>query len=201
MAGGGGLTARARNPRGEGGRLREDILDAATRLLAGDADAGPVSLRAVAKEVGIAPQSMYLHFGDRTELISAVIERRFAELLRACELAVAKETGVSAKLRAFCTAYCLWGLQNPGHYRLLFESTATSQAGMSYEGSPGAEVFDRFLAVVKESAGDDAFKKAVLLWIAMHGIVSLRLNKPGFPWPRVNELFDDFLRPLIKRPH
>src|SRR5262245_22223802 len=188
--------ARARNPRGQGSRLREDILDAATRLIAGDADATPVSLRAVAKEVGIAPQSMYLHFADRTELIRTVVERRFQQLLRECDQAIAGEASAPARLRAFCTAYCRWGLQHPGHYRLLFESSATSQAQMTYAGSPGEEVFERFTAVVKESAGDAAFQRASLLWIAMHGIVSLRLSKPGFPWPDLDRVIDGFLRAL-----
>ena len=64
---------RERNRRGEGDRLRAEILAAASRLLeAAGTDEG-LSLRAVAREVGISPQSMYLHFGNLDELGLAVL--------------------------------------------------------------------------------------------------------------------------------
>ena len=73
----------------------------------------PLSLRAVAREVGVVPQSVYLHFSDKTQLVRAVIERRFDELSRDMEAA---ESGISdpiAKLRAGCLAYCRFGLDAP----------------------------------------------------------------------------------------
>jgi AcrR family transcriptional regulator len=191
--------ARVRNPRGEGQRLRAEIVEAAAQLLAAEPEPAPVSLRGVARRVGIAPQSMYLHFGDKSELLAAVVAVRFRELLRACDAAAAAEAGPRARLRAFCVAYCTWGLRNPGHYRLLFESRATTQAGLPYEGSPGAGVFDRFAELVSQSVGSQGFTTAVLLWVALHGIVSLRWSKPGFPWPPVEELVDAFLPALVRQ--
>jgi AcrR family transcriptional regulator len=188
-----------RNPRGEGQRLREEIVAAAAQLLAAAPAPEPVSLRGVAKRVGIAPQSMYLHFSDKAELLAAVVAVRFGELLRVCEAAAAAEAAPRARLRAFCVAYCTWGIDNPGHYRLLFESRATTQAGIPYEGSPGADVFNRFAALVGQSEGSQGVETAVLLWVALHGIVSLRWSKPGFPWPPVEELIDALLRALVRR--
>jgi len=190
--------ARVRNPRGEGQRLRDEIVAAAAQLLAAEPEPEPVSLRGVARRVGIAPQSMYLHFGDKSELLAAVVAVRFGELLRACEAAAAAEAAPRARLRAFCVAYCTWGLGNPGHYRLLFESRATTQAGIPYEASPGAGIFNRFAALVSQSVGSQGVTTAVLLWVALHGIVSLRWSKPGFPWPPAEELVDDFLQALVR---
>ena len=59
------------------------------------------------------PQSVYLHFSDKTQLVRAVIERRFDELSRDMEAA---ESGISdpiGKLRAGCLAYCRFGLDAP----------------------------------------------------------------------------------------
>jgi hypothetical protein len=67
---------------GEGGRLREQLIEAASRLLAAPVVEEPLSLRAVACEVGVVPPSVYLHFSDKTQLVQAVIERRFDELGR-----------------------------------------------------------------------------------------------------------------------
>jgi AcrR family transcriptional regulator len=175
--------------------LRAEIIDAATRLLAG-AEEPPLSLRAVTRSIGIAPMSIYLHFKDKRELVLAVIEQRFGELLEACDEAAGRVDTPAGRLRARCLAYCRWGLENPGHYRLLFETGATHQAGIPYERSPGSAVFDSFVAAVRDSAQTDpaqSFQVAVRLWIGLHGIVALRLSKTGFPWPPVEMLVDGVL--------
>src|SRR5499425_674302 len=77
---------RQRNKRGEGERLRDDIIEAASRLLA-DPAAPPLSLRAVAREVGVAATSVYLHFDDVESLVRAVASRRFTDLIRAQDAA------------------------------------------------------------------------------------------------------------------
>src|SRR5215468_2127248 len=81
------VASRAPNRRGEGDLLREQLIEAASRLLAAPVVEEPLSLRAVAREVGVVPQSVYLHFADRTQLVRAVIERRFGELTRATQAA------------------------------------------------------------------------------------------------------------------
>ena len=60
---------RTRARRGEGERLREEILDAAERLLIETGNRDAVSIRAVAEAVGVTPPSIYLHFADKTELL------------------------------------------------------------------------------------------------------------------------------------
>ncbi|MFD3524972.1 TetR/AcrR family transcriptional regulator [Streptomyces sp. NPDC058653] len=71
--------ARPRNRRGEGGRLRTEILAAATRLL-DRGDQRACTLRAVAREAGIAASSIYPHFPDRSAIVLAVAREAFAEL-------------------------------------------------------------------------------------------------------------------------
>ena len=71
---------RARARRGSGDLLREEIVTAAKRLLA-DADrADDVPMRAVAEAVGVTTPSIYLHFADKQELLSAVVADVFGEL-------------------------------------------------------------------------------------------------------------------------
>src|SRR5882757_7106539 len=76
---------RGRNPRGQGERLRAEIVDAALRLLDELADDQALSLRAVAREVGIAATSVYIHFADRDALVLAALEHCYAELSRAAD--------------------------------------------------------------------------------------------------------------------
>ena len=48
--------------------MRDEIIDAAAQLLASAVDDERLSLRAVAREIGVAPQSVYLHFRTKSEL-------------------------------------------------------------------------------------------------------------------------------------
>ena len=75
-------STRDRNRRGEGGRLREEILQAATDLLERGGNAEAVTLRAIAREVGISAPSIYGHFEDREAIVSAVIDNAFSDFPR-----------------------------------------------------------------------------------------------------------------------
>jgi AcrR family transcriptional regulator len=196
---------RSRNPRGQGERLRGELIAAAARLLATPSPEEPLSLRAVAREAGVAPQSVYLHFATKGQLVRALIEERFGELQQIMDVADARVEEPVAKLRARCRAYCAFGLRHPGHYKLLFESRATGQLEPPvYAGSPGAEVFGGFVRVVQRcmDAGtapqDDPAAVATSLWAGLHGIVALRLGKPGFPWPSVDDLVDRMIRGVVR---
>src|SRR5690349_17309415 len=80
---------RARARRGEGELLRAEILAAAERLLIQTGDQGAVSIRAIADAAGVTPPSIYLHFADKSELLMAVCEARFADFLRFLDEAIA----------------------------------------------------------------------------------------------------------------
>src|SRR3954452_14772283 len=114
---------RARNPQGQGGRLRAELIEAAGRLLALTGDVDGLSLRAVAREVGIATPSIYLHFPDKRSLVQAVLASRFTELEQTIRAAVATEAGAAEQLRAGCLAYCQFAIEHPNAYRVLFGRT------------------------------------------------------------------------------
>jgi AcrR family transcriptional regulator len=135
---------RVRNPQGQGGRLRTELIAAADRLLARTGDIGGLSLRAVAREVGIATPSIYLHFPDKQALVRAVLDARFAELGAAVQAAVVAADGPAAKLRAGCLAYCRFAAEHPNAYRVLFgrlygsPSTAASESALQQPPAPPA---------------------------------------------------------------
>ena len=65
--------ARRRNRRGEGDRLREEIITAASQMIGEAGDDSALTLRGVARRVGIAAPSIYRHFTDVDELKMAVV--------------------------------------------------------------------------------------------------------------------------------
>src|SRR3954463_15653040 len=71
---------RTRNRRGEGARLRDDIVAGAVALLDETGDERAVTLRAVARRVGITAPSIYRHFADQPGIMLAVVQQAFEEL-------------------------------------------------------------------------------------------------------------------------
>lgn len=111
-------TRRARARRGEGERLREEILAAAERLLieTGDEGAGPIW--AIAEAAGVTPPVHLPPLPRQDRLLGAVCEARFQEFDRDLEEAVA---GIEDPLDARWArgrAYVRFGLDHPEHYRI-----------------------------------------------------------------------------------
>jgi hypothetical protein len=57
---------------------------------------------------------------------------------------------------------------------------------------PGMAAFQVFRDEVARCAAvpSEAAEVAVCLWAFLHGVVSLRLSRPSFPWPPLDDLID-----------
>jgi AcrR family transcriptional regulator len=192
---------RQRNPRGQGERLRDDIIEAASRLLA-DPAAPPLTLRAVAREAGVAATSVYLHFDDIQSLVLAVADRRFGELVQIQEDARNQDADPCQQVRVGCLAYCQFGLTYQGHYQVMFASPLPLPEDMTPEQFPGRRAFQELVEAVATCIGADpedrrASFTAELIWQQLHGIVSLRISRPRFPWPPLAETVTEAVDRLL----
>ncbi|MQY07121.1 TetR/AcrR family transcriptional regulator [Actinomadura macrotermitis] len=196
--------ARRRNPRGEGARLRGELLEAAVRLLEAPDGAAALTLRAVAREAGVAAPSVYRHFPDRNALVEAAVAGCFARLDDLLLRAAAGAPGPEEALRACCAAYCRFGFEHPGQYRALFSADLPWDEPAPALDGRGAGVFGRLVDAVRACADagaarpGDAFAMATNVWVALHGIVSLRTSRPRFPWPPVEELIEAALAGQVR---
>ncbi len=191
---------RRRNPRGQGERLRDDIIEAASRLLA-DPAAPPLTLRAVAREAGVAATSVYLHFDSIESLVLAVTDRRFGELVRLESQAESSSSDPRERLRAGCLAYCEFGLAHPGHYQVMFTTPLPLPPEMTAQQMPGWKAFQQLIDIVAEVVGpDQAFRTAQLIWQQLHGTVSLRISRPRFPWPPLADTVASAVERLLAAP-
>ena len=184
---------RRRNPRGQGDRLRADIIHAASGLLA-DPAAPPLTLRGVARAAGVAATSVYLHFPDTDALVLAVAEEHFGELADAQQAARDAAATPREAVRAMALAYCEFGLANPGLYQVMFTSPLPPVADLRQ--IPGRRAFEQRTAAIAEAIGvagdpDDpdgpAFRASALLWQFLSGAINLRITRPQFPWLPVEE--------------
>lgn len=201
---------RTRNRPGEGERLRDDIVNAADALLAEAGSRDRLSLRGIARSVGITAPAIYAHFATKDELLAAVLERRFgwlADALRAAEPGApggsrGDESGAAIEtVRARARAYVRFGLEHPAHYAALFGPTA-DHLGLAYAGSPGeavlAELLTPVTAVLAERGSTDSpLDRATDVWVAVHGLVTLRSSQPSFVWGELEAQIDRLVDRLL----
>jgi AcrR family transcriptional regulator len=187
---------RRRARRGQGEKLREEILAATERLLIRTGDMEAVSIRAVAEEVGVTPPSIYLHFADKLELVFAVCEKHFANFDRTLEEAAAGSDDPMESLYLRGQAYVGFGLEHPEEYRILFMSKpAATPEGWSNERLMGNAAFGHLVQAVERCVESGAIGPgnpvliASGLWTVVHGITSLLIANRGLAWP-VKELVD-----------
>lgn len=187
---------RRRAPRGQGGALRGEVLQAAMDLLAETGDETSVSLRAVAERVGVSVPSIYLHFEDKAALMHAVCEEVFAALHVAMRDASAEAPDPFEGLLRQGVAYVRFALANPEHYRIVMMG-GVSDIAPAEEIASGA--FSHLLASVSACVDlgvleGDPVGLSLRLWASAHGIAALLIAKPLFPWPPVEALVSDVLR-------
>jgi AcrR family transcriptional regulator len=189
---------RRRARRGEGERLREEILEATAELLAELGSADKVSTRAVAQRVGCSSPALYLHFPDKLTLIYAVCEEQFNQMGAQIDEAMAAcGDDLIAQLRAAAHAYVRFAVEHPVQYRIMmmdeeygamFQSTLahlSEQAGMTSVVRTVQEAMDAGILIP-----DNPALTAVTMWAAVHGLVSLHLAKPGLALPPLDTLVD-----------
>jgi AcrR family transcriptional regulator len=186
---------RQRARRGEGDRLRDEILAATGRLMLRCGDADAVSIRAVAEAVGVTAPSIYMHFASKEDLINAVCERHFAELDRVSREASAGIEDPVEALKAQGRAYVHFGLERPEEYRILFMSR-TQMPKIYLEQIKDLSGFNHLVDTVQRCIDSgafrpaDAFTASCTLWMGVHGVTSLLISKPNFPWPDKDDLID-----------
>jgi AcrR family transcriptional regulator len=110
-------TARARAR----ASLTADIKQEARRQLA-DAGADGLSLRAVAREIGMVSSALYRYFPSKDELLTALIVDAYNAVGEVAEQAAAQASRPRDAWLAMCHAIRAWALANPHEYALIYGS-------------------------------------------------------------------------------
>ena len=196
---------RQRNPRGQGGQLRQELITAARKLLTSADAESELTIRGVTRAAGVHPQAFYLHFDNLDALLYEVYAAEFSELTSALQQAAAAAEPGAAALRAMCQEYARFALSQPARYRLLMTVRGQHHADWRPDQLPGApalRLLREALAAARpsrhpsasqpqqQSSGQSPDQAVVLLWATLHGLVTLRVSRPSFPWPPIEQLVD-----------
>lgn len=195
---------RRRLPRGEGERLREEILAAAEQLLVETESEDAVSIRAVAEAVGVTPPSIYRHFSDKDTLLLEVCSHSFEHFTTALEEVIDAGAPPEDQLADLGHAYIRYAREFPEHYRIMFMSRfELSAQAYAEEMMTEASSFGLLLRISQglidagsvrpEIAERGALHVGILCWATVHGLASLLVAKPGLPWPDIDALEHDIV--------
>lgn len=183
--------------------LRRRILDAAREIVLKEG-CDCVTMRRVAEKIEYTPTTIYLHFQDKEELIGTVCEETFQGLLRALEDVQKEHSDLLKRLRAGCRAYVDFGLQQPELYRVAFMTPMPHLVQpdpklfreMAQKHPAGFKAYEFLRGAVDSCIKQGIFRKidtetaTQVMWASIHGIVSLLIVKPFFPWIPKDRLID-----------
>jgi len=178
--------------------LRQEILDAARELFVKEGYEN-VSMRRIAEKIEYSPTTIYLYFEDKASLLFAICEETFAKLARRMEAITAEGGDPIETLKRVCRTYVEFGLKYPNHYKVTFINHPELHLGAaSYlrEGSMGLKCYATLRSNVEECIKQKKFREQDVeaitqaMWASGHGITSLLITKPDFPWVNQNRLLD-----------
>lgn len=139
-----------------------------------------LSLREVARRLGVSHQAPYRHFPSRDHVLAEVIRRSFAEFAAALN-APPRTDNVGADALAMGMAYVQFALSRPLQYRLIFGGALPDperHAEMLNGARAAFGVLQNLLTRIFTERGqpfdqEAVNREALFIWSSLHGIVSL----------------------------
>lgn len=196
-------TRSARKPKGEGHSRRAEILEAAERIFVEHGYEG-ATIRKIADEVGLSSTALYMHFADKGEILLQICRDAFDMLLASVRELAALDAPPEVRLRRMIEAYIDFGFAQPNAYRLIYltRPREARDGAQSAAQELGGELFAAFEEVVRETVeagrmSGDASTTAQAIWASGHGVVSLMITKPYFPWAERERLIGVLLDALF----
>jgi AcrR family transcriptional regulator len=141
-------------------------------------------MRKLASEIDASTRSTYLYFRNKEDLFRSLVDESFSRLNESLKvLADEPRKDPIARLKLGLRLYVDWGCRHPNDYQIAFLLP-----------DPGAgpykthEAFDVLRAMVAAClpAGKARSERVEIasqaIWSAVHGITSLLIQRPSFPW-------------------
>jgi AcrR family transcriptional regulator len=180
--------------------LRWVILAAAREIFAREGYES-FSMRKLAKNIEYSPGSIYLHFKNKEELFETLVDESFERLLQALKRIKNghAEDDPAETLKKGMRAYVEFGLRNPNDYRFAF-LLRRPVLKRPYQVHPA---FDIMRHMVERCVDEKRFRPVDVettsqaLWAAIHGITSLLIQRPTFPWVAKKQVIEQVINNAV----
>jgi AcrR family transcriptional regulator len=162
------------------GDLRDALLAGALKFIE-QRGLEDLSLRELARHLGVSSAAPYHHFANRTDLLRALALHGFEQF----EIRMREERGRAGKnpldrLRALGRVYLQFAANHPAYFRLMFRRDWAAEP----YALPGSKAF----AVLRETVieclehggrgGEDPTPSTLAMWGGVHGIAAICLDGP-----------------------
>ncbi len=162
---------------GEAVALKQACVQAARQVIAEHGVEG-LSLRDVARRLGVSHQAPYKHYASRDHLLAEVIRLCFADFAAALD-ARPRHDDPHADLGALGQAYLAYAASHPLEYRLMFGTPWPEPAQHPALVRDAVHALDVLRRALRRVHGERAAQRAAVdrdamfIWSAMHGLASI----------------------------
>ncbi|QFG21497.1 TetR/AcrR family transcriptional regulator [Actinomadura sp. WMMB 499] len=186
------------------GNLRAALLDAAGRSLR-ERGADQLSLRDLAREVGVSHAAPRRHFPDRQALLDALAETGFADLDTTLRTALADaDTDFPSRVRAAMTAYVRFATENAALLDLMYASKHRPGATRIVEAARAPFALLSELIRQGQEAGSlqpgDPERVGIVLFATLQGLASL-INGNIVRPELLDGLVETTVEQFVRAPH
>jgi len=140
-----------------------------------------VSLREIARNVGVSATAVYRHFPDKAALLDALCGVGGERLAEAFQEAMSEATDQRAAFRAMGRAYVKFALRNPSIFRLMMTQARKSDGERNALADATAKPFGMLSETLNALMPADASKtdrkiRRLQAWSMVHGLAMLMLD-------------------------
>lgn len=189
--------------------LKQKILNAARELFAEDGYQN-VTMRKIADKIEYSLPTIYEYFNSKAEILLAIYQISGQMLLEVLQQSYNQDISPLEKMRAMGRAYIRFGLENRDFYELTFLTNSiraeisSRDESCDSQCSPSSDAFNLLVRVIQEGQDEGYFaRKNVLIisqtmWAGLHGLVSLIITHPEFPWTDLDSLIENMVQTLLQ---
>jgi AcrR family transcriptional regulator len=162
------------------GNLRQALLAAAVAAEA-ELGIGGLTLREVARRVGVSHAAAYRHFDSRDALVRAVADEGFSRLDEVLAAVPVQHWQPLARFQVLAAEYVRFALRERPHFRLMFALEPTTGLPGAQPDARHAAVRAHFTAAVETAVAagllreGNAERMGAVAWAQVHGLATLAL--------------------------
>lgn len=163
--------------------LREKILNTSRHFLFTQGYSS-LSMRKIAKQVGVSATSIYLYFENKDHLVHTLIEESVEELSVAIEQSAAQKVTTVDKFEAIVRGYVDFAMANPEKYQVIYMVLSSEMSRYPKEKFRKARRGYGLLESVIKNGIEEGLMEldepriaAYSIWAQLHGVISVVLNQ------------------------
>ncbi len=133
--------------------ITSEILEAGRRYLAAEGASG-LSLRAIARDLGMASSAVYRYVASRDDLLTKLIIDAYDSLGAAAEAseAAADRADLAGRWTTVCTTVRNWAIANPNEYALIYGSPVPGYVAPTDTIGPASRVSNLLVGILADAA-------------------------------------------------